>query len=151
MGFRLHIDEKMEEVKTEDWQVSIESDWSGAGSSWKWWWWGLGQKVELGTNCRGLEGQLKLPDASPGSHGMLLMWDLTSISLSEAKTNLTVSCGTDWTRQTEDREVYPRLWSWSKPKVRCAWAKLEKERERQRQGFDPCSRKIPQASEQLGL
>ena len=69
----------MEEVKTEDWQVSIESDWSGAGSSWKWWWWGLGQKVELGTNCRGLEGQLKLPDASPGSHGMLLMWDLTSI------------------------------------------------------------------------
>ena len=29
---------------------------------------------------------------------MLLMWDLTSISLSETETNLTVSCGTDWTR-----------------------------------------------------
>ena len=76
---------------------------------------------------------LKLSDVSPGSCGMLLMWDSTTrTGLREAKTNLTVSCGTDWARETGDREVRPRLWSWSKPKVRCAWAKLEKERKTQR-------------------
>ena len=95
----------------------------------------VGQEVELGMNCRGLEGQLKLSDVSPGSHGMLLMWDLTSISLSEAKTNLTVSCGTDWTRQTGEREVYPRLWS--KPRVICSWAKLEKEGKDRDRGLIP--------------
>ena len=31
----LHVDEKMERVEKEDWQVSEEADSSGAGSSWK--------------------------------------------------------------------------------------------------------------------
>lgn len=34
VGFGLHIEEKMEQVESEDWEVGEESDWSGMGSSW---------------------------------------------------------------------------------------------------------------------